>query len=131
MNEAKFKTLIKQSVKAQGGFALSLSAPMVSGLPDLYVAMPGFIPVLLEAKWLQFGPTRKIPITPMQRKTLEWCNKSITGSAFILCGWKKEKILYASICHYYKTHLGETFPFIHLINGEFPISPLFYYVPTL
>lgn len=124
MNEREFKAIIKKSVKAQGGFALSLAAPMVSGVPDLYISMPGFIPVLLEAKWLQFGPTRKIPITPIQRKTLEWCNNSVEGSAFIICGFKKEKQILASICVYDKTHLDRGAGF-KLYEGIFPINAMF------
>lgn len=126
MNEASFKSLIKKSVKAQGGFALSLAAPMVNGLPDLYVAMPGFIPILLEAKWMQFGPTRKINITPLQRKTLEHCNNATPYSAFILCGYKIGQTICATICSYEQTHLNKEHSYVFTINNEFSISSLFY-----
>lgn len=90
-NEAEFKTLFKKSVTAQGGFCLTLAAPMISGIPDLYVIMRGFMPVLLEAKFLgkvKVGFQRKIKYSPMQRFWMGECNKVYPCTALGLIGYQ-------------------------------------------
>ena len=90
--EADFKSAFKRSVKAQSGFAISLAAPMISGLPDLYVSMPGYTPLILEAKW--FGEvkicrfSRKIPYSKMQLNNLNDINKVNDYTAMGLMGFK-------------------------------------------
>ena len=99
-NEAEFKSVFKKSVRAQGGFSISLSAPMLSGIPDLYVIIPGFMPVLLEAKWLgSLGRKfkRKIQYSPLQRHFLDECNKIKVNSALGLIGFKWEDNIWASL----------------------------------
>ena len=93
-NEADFKRVFKKSVKAQKGYSISLAAPMLSGIPDLYVLMPGFIPVLLEAKWmkeLKYGFEKKIPYTALQKNFINECNNVYNCTAFGLIGFKYEK----------------------------------------
>ena len=89
-NEAEFKTAFKKSVKAQGGFAISLAAPMLAGIPDLYVIMPGFMPVLLEAKWmkeLSLKP-KKIPYSKLQGYYLNEIHNIQSKAAMGLIGYK-------------------------------------------
>lgn len=78
-DEAHFKKLFKASVRLQKGYSLSLSAPVLPGLPDLYVVMPGYMPVLLEAKLIKNIERdtfkRKIEYSPMQLKYATEVNK--------------------------------------------------------
>lgn len=61
---------------------------MTSGLPDLYCVMPGYVPLLLEAKFIKdFKNQRKIPYTKLQSHLLIECNKpNKTPVAFGLIG---------------------------------------------
>lgn len=82
-NEADFKNVFCKSVEKQGGYTFKIAMSTVSGLPDLYCAMPGYAPVLLEAKWIKdCGPTfkRKIPYRPLQRDILNSANKASINS---------------------------------------------------
>lgn len=110
-NEAEFKTAFKKSVKAQGGFALSLAAPMVSGIPDLYVSMPGYTPAMIEAKWLgelKNGFERLIPCTAKQWKTLKDIDKINEGTAYTIVGYRLDGAYYCnmlnSYCEYVAWH---------------------------
>lgn len=90
-DEAGFKSHFKKSARKQGGYCISLAAPMISGIPDLYCIMPGFVPVLIEAKWLgtlndKFK--RKIQYTPMQRMVLDEVNTVYPNAALGLIGFK-------------------------------------------
>lgn len=101
MDESSFKTLFKKSVKAQGGFSISLAAPMLAGCPDLYVAMPGFVPVLLEAKWLKECPDkfkRTPKFTELQKHYINNCNRVHPGFAHGLVGLKYQNKIHALIC---------------------------------
>lgn len=91
-NEAEFKSAFKKSVRAQKGYSISLAAPMLSGIPDLYVIMPGYMPILLEAKWLgEVGLSfrRKIQYKPMQMLYLDECCKVHPKAAMGLIGFKQ------------------------------------------
>lgn len=99
-NEAEFKTAFKKSVTKQKGYSISLAAPMISGIPDLYVIMPGFVPLLLEAKW--FGEVsstfiRKIPYTKAQLFMLQNVHRVGPGTAFGLIGYKLDGKYYATL----------------------------------
>lgn len=100
-NEAEFKKVFKQSVKAQHGYSMSLAAPMFSGIPDLYIIMPHFMPVLLEAKWLgeikRDTFFRKIPFTEMQIHWIDQCHSVSPYSAMGLIGLKYKSIVYAAL----------------------------------
>jgi hypothetical protein len=77
-NEADFKKAFCESVAEQGGYTFKIAMSMMNGLPDIYCAMPCYVPVLLEAKWIRdCGPTfkKKIPYRPMQREILSSANK--------------------------------------------------------
>jgi hypothetical protein len=104
MNEAKFKTAFKKSVKAHKGHSLSLAAPMLVGLPDLWVAIPEYIPVLLEAKWLgeitKDKFSRKVPFTPMQQHWIQQCCLVTRCSAMGLVGFKWRGLYYAVLVEY-------------------------------
>jgi hypothetical protein len=107
-NETEFKNLIKKSVRAQKGFSISLAAPMLGGIPDLYVLARGFIPILLEAKWmgeLKPGFNRKIKFRPLQKNYIDECNTIKECSAFCIVGFKFDNkissimTVHDSICH--------------------------------
>lgn len=104
MNEAKFKTAFKKSVTRHKGFSISLAAPMIVGIPDLYVVIPEFLPVLLEAKWLgeitrdKFA--RKVPFTPMQQHWIQCCDNVSPYSAMGLVGFKLRGLYYAVLVKY-------------------------------
>jgi hypothetical protein len=120
-NEADFKSAFKKSVKAQGGYAISLAAPMLIGTPDLYVIMPGYAPVLLEAKWLGIVGAkfkRKLQFTAMQRHYLEECNKVRTGSALGLIGFKFDKIYHAVLVLPEAEHLNNDFAYLPWTSFE-------------
>lgn len=98
-NESEFKTLFKKSVTRAKGLSLSLAAPMIVGIPDLYVVVPPFIPLLLEAKWLgkierdKFN--RKVPFTPLQDLFLNQCHGVSPYSAMGLIGFIYQKQIHA------------------------------------
>jgi len=127
-NEAEFKTAFKKSVKAQGGFSISLAAPMVSGVPDLYVIMPRFTPVLLEAKWLgevPIGFDKKIKATKLQQMTLDECNKVHFNSALYLVGYKLEKKIWACLVIHNCGYVSENWIRVEYINKSFDVKYLF------
>lgn len=99
-SEADFKKHFKASVKAYGGFSISLAAPMLPGIPDLYVVMPGFAPVLLEAKLLK-NLTDRFNITPrfteLQKHFINNCNKILSGSAWGLICMKYQGCIHATL----------------------------------
>lgn len=100
-DEAAFKKHFKASVRAQGGFSISLSAPVFPGIPDLYCVMPGFAPVLLEAKWLKEVPekfNRQAGFTELQKNFINNCNKVHKGIAWGLVGMTHKKQIHASLC---------------------------------
>lgn len=98
-NEADFKAKFKKSVKYHRGFALSLAAPMLVGIPDMYVALPEYLPILLEAKWLgeikRDKFKRKIPFTAMQMHWLTECDNVLPYSAMGLIGFEYKEQIYA------------------------------------
>lgn len=99
-NEAEFKKAFKQRVKAEGGFSLSLAGPMIVGLPDLYVILPGFMPVLLEAKWLGEVKEifkRKIKYTAMQMHFMDEINGVKPLAAMGLVGYKIGRHVFATL----------------------------------
>lgn len=99
-DEAAFKKRFKASVRAQGGFSISLAAPMMPGIPDLYCVMPGFAPVLLEAKWMKELPflfNRKPKFTELQKHFIASCNKVHPGIAWGLIGGKYDKRIFACL----------------------------------
>ena len=111
-NEAQFKSLIKKSIRAQKGFSLSLAAPMISGLPDLYCVLPSYIPVLLEAKWLgtieRNTFKRKIPFTPLQVVWIQECHEVSPYSAMGVVGLIYKGEIHCALVEY-GTELFNTF----------------------
>ena len=103
-NESEFKSLFKRSVTRDKGFSLSLAAPMVVGIPDLFVAMPGYIPILLEAKWLgelkKDNFSRKVQFTAMQITWIESCCKINPYIAMGLIGMYYRDDIYAVLVAY-------------------------------
>lgn len=76
--EKDFVELFLWSVARQKGHAFKISAPTIGGLPDLYCAMPGYAPVLLEAKLIRDVKAnfkRTIHYTRQQTELLKDCNK--------------------------------------------------------
>lgn len=86
-NEAEFKTAFKRSVSFYKGASISLAAPVLPGIPDMYVILPNYMPVLLEAKWLGSIPRakfkRKLQFSPMQ---LSYANKLNAVQPFAMMG---------------------------------------------
>lgn len=110
-NESQFKSHFKKSVKAQGGFSLSLAAPMLSGLPDLYVIMPGYCPLLLEAKFLGEVANnfhRKIEYTKLQQHFLNECCNVKDYTAMGLVGYKQNNCYWCTLIHPKFTHINRT-----------------------
>lgn len=105
-NEAEFKSLFKKSVKIYKGHTITLAAPMFSGIPDLWVCIPGYLPVLMEAKWLgeikRTKFSRKIPFTPMQIEWIKNCDNVCSYSAMGLIGFKygNDSLVHAALVKY-------------------------------
>ena len=99
-NETDFKKVFCTSVFAQKGYVLKLAMSSMSGLPDMYCVMPGFVPVLLEAKFMKIANGtfhRKIPYSKMQQYVMEMCNKPYGGNhtvAFGLVGVQTTDVVY-------------------------------------
>lgn len=99
-NETDFKNVFCESARKQGGYTFKIAMSTVSGLPDLYCAMPGMVPVLLEAKFIK-GITsntfcRKIPYRAMQKEIMRGCNRPNKNKlvAYGLIGIKIEDKVY-------------------------------------
>lgn len=90
--EADFKNIFKKSVTGVGGYCKPLAAPVLAGIPDLYCIVPGFMPVLLEAKWLGVLTRekfrRKIQYSALQDLWLTESHKVQPYSAMGLIGYK-------------------------------------------
>lgn len=103
-NEADFKTKFKKSIKYHKGFSLSLAAPMLAGIPDLYVVMPEYMPVLLEAKWLgeitRDSFKRKLPFTDLQVEWIKQCHNICAFSAMGLIGFNYQTRIHAVLVTY-------------------------------
>lgn len=104
MKEREFKQLIKQSVKWQKGVYIPLAAPMVSGLPDAYINMPGYIPILLEAKFIGEIKREKFSRTPqfspMQINFLQSCHEVSPYSAMGALGFIYNDQIHCSLVAY-------------------------------
>lgn len=85
-NESQFKVAFKQSVRKAKGYSISLAAPVFPGIPDLYVILTNYMPVLIEAKWLGTITNRKfkrkIQYSPMQLNYAKHLN-SVQPSAML------------------------------------------------
>lgn len=103
-NEAEFKTLIKKSVSRQKGYSMSLAAPMLAGIPDLYIVMPSYIPILLECKWLGEIKREKFSRTPqfspMQINFLKSCHDISPYSAMGGIGFIYDGQIHCSLVAY-------------------------------
>jgi hypothetical protein len=113
VTEGDFKRIFKKSVFQQGGFAMSLNAGTYASTPDLYVALPGFAPFLLEAKFLKdVGASfrRKIDYSALQRDTLQRVHDINALTGLGLVGFKYGRSLVACLCPIRHTHVDETFP---------------------
>jgi hypothetical protein len=103
-NEAEFKSLIKKSVIYCKGYCFSIAAPMISGLPDLYIVLPGYLPVLLEAKWLgeikRESFSRKPQFTELQAHWIKSCDDVVPFSAMGLIGFKYKDVYTAALVKY-------------------------------
>lgn len=131
-NEAEFKSIFKKSVRAQKGFSISLAAPTLPGTPDLYVIIPGYVPVLLEAKYLgtvnNLKFKRKLQFTPMQRHYLKECCRVADHTALGLIGFKYKKMHVAVLVSPDEEHLSndfDSYPWIHYVGGTFNVLDLF------
>lgn len=100
-NEAEFKSFIKKSVTFHKGYSMSLAAPMLVGIPDLFVVMPKYIPILLEAKWLgeltRDKFSRKMQFTEMQIHFISQCHEVTPYSAMGVVGFYYRKELHIAL----------------------------------
>lgn len=111
-NESDFKTIFKKSIKAEKGFSISLAAPTIAGLPDLFVIYPGFLPCMLEAKFLKEATAkfdRKINYSALQVNWLEECNKAMNFTAFGLIGFKWQSEYFAVLTPFHVTRIDYLF----------------------
>lgn len=103
-NESDFKSAFKRSVRRYHGFSLSLAAPMIAGIPDLFVVMPGYMPVLLEAKWLgeikRERFSRKLNFTPLQILWIKECHEVNPYTAMGLIGFIYKDQIHACLVTY-------------------------------
>lgn len=80
--ESQYCTKFVDCAIRQGGYAFKIAMSAVSGLPDLYCAMPGHVPVLLEAKLIKdVGSkfSRTIKYSKLQHNLLTSCNAVYTS----------------------------------------------------
>ena len=139
-NEAQFKVAWKKSVVGAKGTSISLSAPVFPGIPDMLTILPGYAPVLIEAKWLgsiernKFA--RKMQYTAMQIRWIEECCAVNTYSALGLAGFRMQNEYYAVLVPYnskYFAQLTEKFledgVFSRLQNGRFDVLSMFEQIP--
>jgi hypothetical protein len=102
--EADFKTAFSKSVKRHKGVCIKLAAPLLVGIPDLYVIIPGYMPVLLEAKWLgqirinRFS--RKMNYTETQIRWIRECCEVQEFAALGLAGYQQENNITAVMLKY-------------------------------
>lgn len=76
--EKDYEEMFITCVKQQGGHAFKIKMSSINGLPDMYCVMPGFVPVLLEAKLIKdVGAKfkRTIHYSKLQTELLKNCNK--------------------------------------------------------
>lgn len=111
-DEAAFKTVFKKSIRADKGYSLSIAAPMISGLPDLWVSYPNYLPILLEAKFMKEVTQkfkRKINYSPLQKVLLEECNKANPFTAYGLIGFKWMGETFAVLTPFHVEQIDFTF----------------------
>lgn len=73
VKEVVVQTKIIQSVKSDGGYAFKMSNAYSSGIVDLFIALPPFVPCIVEVKDLKECVERfnlKLDITPLQDRQL-------------------------------------------------------------
>lgn len=139
-NEADFKTKFCKSVKEDKGFTIKLAAPMMGGIPDIYCIYPGYMPVLLEAKWLgdltkYFN--RKIPYSKLQIHWMQETNKVQKHSSFGLIGFKHQDNIYCVLMDHYVENINHGFKAIHpycmYYNKRLQVDNMFHtsYIPMM
>jgi hypothetical protein len=102
--ESEFKSAFRKSVRRYKGFSMALAAPMISGIPDIFVVMPDYMPILFEAKWLgeitREKFSRKIQFTPLQLLWIGECHSVNPYTAMGLVGCiYKDKIHAILVAH--------------------------------
>lgn len=102
-DEAQFKSAFRKSLRAAHGFSLALAAPMLAGIPDIYSIVPGYMPVLLEAKWLKdvnaHNFNRKINYSAMQKLWIKSACEVQEYAAMGLIGFKFKDKTYAVLVY--------------------------------
>lgn len=134
-NESDFKSAFCKSIRSAKGYATKLAAPMISGIPDIYAIMPGYMPVLLEAKWFgeitSYSFNRKIKYSALQVDWLNETNKVQNFSSFGLMGLKYEGHIYCVLTPFHVTHISHEFkrrfPYCVLDKKMFDVKELFLY----
>lgn len=113
-DENSLKKLFKRSVHQQGGLAVSLTSMSNSGICDLYVIMPKFSPVLIEAKYSKEPVnrakfSRKIKYTALQVDFMNNVNKVHDRSAFGLVFFHINGDTICSLLSPDITHINESY----------------------
>lgn len=93
MKEVDIQRSILDLVRDVGGFGFKMSNQFLSGVPDLFVVLPTFAPVLMEVKnegEVKETTIRKVGVTPLQREKLLRLNQlgnfGMVATAFKLNG---------------------------------------------
>jgi hypothetical protein len=133
-NEAEFKTIFCKSARKQKGYSLRLAAPVLPGIPDMYIVMPGYMPVLLEAKWMVVDIPkfdRQIKYRPMQLNYAHQVNKVQPHALMGLIGVKYLDCIYAILMDIHPTEnrISDSFfrtcDKVALQGGYFDVDCLF------
>jgi hypothetical protein len=113
-SEADFKRDFKRSIAYNHkGYVVSLAGCTISGVPDMYVVMPGYAPILIEAKFFKNELTKyfskRIPYRPSQQFMMQRIDDVSIGTVWGLTGFKYEGQWYCTL----------TAPIIHSISYLF------------
>jgi hypothetical protein len=73
LKEVEVQTKIIKSIKSDGGYAFKMSNAYSAGIVDLFIALPPFVPCIVEVKDLKAcvdGFDRQLEITVLQSRQL-------------------------------------------------------------
>lgn len=92
MNEVKIQRHILDLNEERGGYGWKLSNAFVSGVPDLLLFVPGFVPCVAEVKYIGIKERDfdvQVGLTPLQNQRLLWVEEQGDfGLVLIAVKWK-------------------------------------------
>lgn len=113
--------------KVNPGYALKISHQTAVGIPDLLVSLPGYVPCLLECKWLgrvSGGFSRKIKLTDKQRLELDRFNKANRDTGWVLVGGFMAPYYFHHLYHPHATQAVDDYAACLLTKTQKDIIPL-------